>query len=114
MLTEEVQQNRKTIGKLTEEVIAVKLENRKHHNSIAFKNNPKFDKLPFMLKDDLNAFNSELEKDKEFLDDFVSILKRCIPSHIFMLLFLLIVFCHRKILLEILVAMDRRSSLEVP
>lgn len=78
-LTAEVHQCHKTIGKLTEEVIAVKLENRMHHKSTSFKQNTKFDKLPFLLMVDLITFNEELEKNEELLDEFVCTWEYCLP-----------------------------------
>lgn len=65
--------NKRSLVKLTEEVIAVKLENRKHHHDNAL-NDEYIDsqKLPLVVIDDLKKFDKEVQENEDKLRQFVS------------------------------------------
>ncbi|XP_017469091.1 PREDICTED: uncharacterized protein LOC108361075 [Rhagoletis zephyria] len=60
--------NKRAFTKLTEEVIAVKLENRRHHNDItSIDEFEDLQKLPLAVIADLEKFHGEIQHNKEFI-----------------------------------------------
>ena len=70
-------ENTKAITKLTEEVISVKLENRKHHSDAIITDQlADSQKLPFDIIADLEHFNLEIQQNEDKLKQFVRIIVR--------------------------------------
>ncbi|XP_036335137.1 uncharacterized protein LOC118745675 [Rhagoletis pomonella] len=60
--------NKRAFTKLTEEVIAVKLENRRHHNDItSIDEFEDLQKLPLAVIADLEKLDGEIQHNKEFI-----------------------------------------------
>lgn len=74
-ITELKDGNQRSFMKLTEEVIAVKLENRKHHDDNTLMEEFKdMQKLPFAVVDDIQKFEKEVEENEDKLKQYVSII----------------------------------------
>ncbi|XP_067627170.1 uncharacterized protein [Eurosta solidaginis] len=69
-LHEMVENCQKTIKELTEEVISVKLENRRHQNLSLCTDNKKLSNLPCTTREGLFLSNNDLEYDEDLLDQF--------------------------------------------
>lgn len=68
------EENKRSLIKLTEEVIAVKLEGRKHHgDNIILDEFKEAQNLPFNVINDLNIFDALVQENGEKLKQFVSI-----------------------------------------
>lgn len=66
--------NKRAFTKLTEEVIAVKLESRKHHDDNILPQEFKDVQKPFESVNELQRFDHEIQENEDKLRQFVSIL----------------------------------------